>query len=150
MSGRILSRWGIATMLAAGLGMSVFVAAPARANGNDWVRVAVDIADVIYHSGQPYYRHGHGYGPRDRLVVVYDRYHRPVYYREVERVVYRPAPRARGYVPVYYPVHHAAPRYDAYRYNARHDHRYRDSRRDHRRDDRYDARYDRRRDGRGR
>ncbi len=144
MRGRVLSRWGVATMLAAGLGMSAFVAAPARAHDNDWVRVVVDIADVIYHAGQPYYRHGHGYAPHDRLVVVYDRYHRPVYYRQVERVAYRPVPRPRGYVPVYYAP---PPRHDYYRYNVRHDHRHRDSHRGNR----YDSRNDRhRRDGRGR
>ena len=53
----------------------------------------VDIADVVFRSGVPYYRYGH-YNPYDRLVVQRDRYGRPVYYRYVPptQVVYRAPP----------------------------------------------------------
>lgn len=96
----VLSRWVAAVALAAGLGVAGLSPAPARASdGDDLVRVIVDVADVIYHSGYPYYRHGYGnYGYRDRLIVVHDRYGRPVYYRNVPR--YRAGPpygNAYGY-----------------------------------------------------
>ena len=66
--------------LAASLGMAAF-AAPAPAQAQDsMARVLVDIADVVFRGGDPYYRHGR-YDSRDRLVVERDRYGRPVYYR---------------------------------------------------------------------
>lgn len=96
------SRWLFSAVLIAGLGVAAMAPAPARAS-DDLVRVLVDVADVIYHGGQPYYR----YGDRsryDRVVIVRDRYQRPSYYRYVPRdyrVVYRPGPpphaRAHGY-----------------------------------------------------
>ena len=58
----------------------------------------VDVADVIFQSGNPYYRYGNGYGYDNRLTVVPDRYGRPVYYRVVPR--YRAGPphgNAYGY-----------------------------------------------------
>ncbi|NLG58581.1 MAG: hypothetical protein GX538_00245 [Gammaproteobacteria bacterium] len=93
-----MSRWISSLALAAGIGLAAAAPAPAQAS-DDLVRVIVDVADVILHGGQPYYRHGN-YGRHDRLVVVHDRYGRPTYYRQVprsHRVVYqqpryRPAP----------------------------------------------------------
>ena len=59
--------------------------APAHAgDGDDLVRVLVDVADVVLRGGIPYYRHG-DYGYDDRLIVGRDRYGRPVYYRNVPR-----------------------------------------------------------------
>ncbi|RPE79691.1 hypothetical protein [Vulcaniibacterium tengchongense] len=133
-----LSRWLAPMILAAGLGVAAFAPAPAHADG---VRVIVDLGDVIFRDGYPYYRHG-GYGPRDRLVVVRDRWGRPVYYR----TVYRAGP----------PYGHAyghwrgpkskCDRYGrcaAYWYDARYD-RDRHNHRYHDRDRHYD-RYDRHR-----
>ncbi|GAB3754981.1 hypothetical protein [Lysobacter olei] len=95
----MLSRWIAPAVLATGLGVAGLSPAPAQAqSANDWARVIVDVADVIYRSGQPYYRYGN-YGYDDRLVVVRDRYGRPTYYRNVPRD-YRAGPpygRAHGY-----------------------------------------------------
>jgi len=92
-------RWLAPVVFAIGLGMAAMAPAPARAqSGDDLVRVLVDVADVMFRSGQPYYRHGH-YGHNDRLIVVRDRYGRPTYYRRVARS-YRPGPPygvAHGY-----------------------------------------------------
>ena len=78
------SRWLAPSVLAAALGMGFAVpAAPAQAQDN-LSRVLVDIADVVFQSGVPYYRYGHQ-GQNDRLVVQRDRYGRPVYYRYVPR-----------------------------------------------------------------
>ena len=42
------------------------------------VRVLVDVADLVFRSGRPcYHDHGHYYP----VVVEYDHWHRPVYYR---------------------------------------------------------------------
>ena len=80
-----LSRWLAPVVLAAGFGGMAMMPAPAHAqSGDDLVRVLVDVADVMFRSGTPYYRHGN-YGRDDRLVVVRDRYGRPVYYRQVRR-----------------------------------------------------------------
>ena len=96
------SRWLFTAVLAAGLGLAAMVPTPARAS-DDLVRVLVDVADVIYHGGQPYYRYGN-HDRYDRVVIVRDRYQRPSYYRYVPRntrVFYRPGPpphaRAHGY-----------------------------------------------------
>ncbi|MGH8083976.1 MAG: hypothetical protein ACREPV_01695 [Lysobacter sp.] len=82
----ILSRWLAPVVLAAGLGGGMAMTpAPAHAQGgDDLVRVLVDVADVMFRSGTPYYSHGN-YGHDDRLIVVRDRYGRPVYYRQVRR-----------------------------------------------------------------
>ena len=81
-----LTRWLASTVFAAGLGMAALGApAPVQAqDGDDLVRVIVDVADVIVRGGYPYYRYG-DYGYNDRLRVEHDRYGRPVYYRYVPR-----------------------------------------------------------------
>lgn len=78
-----LSRMFTPALLAAGLGFGAMVPAPAQAQDN-LSRVLVDIADVVFRSGDPYYRQGH-YGYNDRLVMGRDRYGRQVYYRVVPR-----------------------------------------------------------------
>lgn len=94
-----LSRWLAPVVLAAGFGVFAMAPVPAQAQSSqDIARVIVDVADVIFRSGQPYYRHGN-YGHNDRLIVVRDRYGRPTYYRQVNRA-YRPGPPygvAHGY-----------------------------------------------------
>ena len=75
-----LTRWLASTALAASLGMATLaVPAPAHAQ-DDLTRVIVDVADVIFRGGYPYYRYGDS-GYDDRLMVDRDRYGRPVYYR---------------------------------------------------------------------
>lgn len=71
-----------ALAIALGVGFAAPVA-PVQAQ-DDLTRVLVDIADVVFQSGVPYYRYG-DYGRYDRLVVQRDRYGRPVYYRYVPR-----------------------------------------------------------------
>lgn len=95
-----LTRWLASTALAAGLGMAALGApAPAHAQSDDdLVRVIVDVADVIFRGGYPYYRYG-DYGYNDRLIMERDRYGRPVYYRYEPRT-YRSGPpygNAYGY-----------------------------------------------------
>ncbi|QSX79542.1 hypothetical protein [Agrilutibacter solisilvae] len=81
-----LLRWLASAALAAGLGMAAMTPAPAHAqDGYQLARVVVDVADVIFRGGYPYYRYGNGYGYDDRLIVARDRYGRPVYYRQVAR-----------------------------------------------------------------
>lgn len=84
----ILSRWLAPAVLAAGLGLGAMAPAPAQAQNDDLVRVIVDVADVIFRGGYPYYRYDQRYGYNDRLIVVRDRYRGPVYYRYVPRTVY--------------------------------------------------------------
>jgi len=129
----ILSRWLAPAFLAAGLGLGAMAPAPAHAS-DDLARVIVDVADVIFHGGYPYYRPDRRYGYNDRLIVVRDRYRRPTYYRYVPRTVYY---RDSGY-------RHNPPYGVAHGYWR--DGRYWDGRRWHDRD-RYgrDDRYDRRR-----
>lgn len=81
-----LTRWIAPVAVALGLGMAALMPAPARAS-DDLVRIIVDVADIIYHRGNPYYRHGN-YGPYDRIVVVRDYRGRPNYYRHVPRSYY--------------------------------------------------------------
>lgn len=92
-----LSQWFAPIVLVAGFGLAA--PAPAQAQSADeLVRVIVDIADVVYHGGKPYYRHGN-YRSNDRLIVVRDRRGRSSYYRHVPRS-YRNGPpygRAVGY-----------------------------------------------------
>ena len=78
-----LARWLAPGVLAAALGMGAAIPAPAQAE-DDWVHVLVHVADVIVHGGHHYYRYG-GYGYGDRLVVRYDPYGHPIYYRTVPR-----------------------------------------------------------------
>ena len=146
-----VTRWLASTALAAGLGMATLAApAPAHAqSGDDLIRVIVDVADVIYRSGYPYYRYG-DYGYNDRLIVERDRYGRPVYYRMVDRGG-PPYGKAHGYWKKH--RHDSRVSCDRYgrcvtryydpRYDRRYDNRYYSYGRD--RYDRYD-RYDR--DGR--
>lgn len=95
----VLTRWLAGTALAAGLGMATLVAPmPAQAQSDDLTRVIVDVADVIFRGGYPYYRYG-DYGYNDRLIVDRDRYGRPLYYRVASRG-YRDGPpygKAHGY-----------------------------------------------------
>ncbi len=173
MNNNILSRIIAPAVLAAVLGLAALAPGKAHAS-DDLVRVLVNVADVIYHGGHPYYRHGN-YGRYDRVVIVRDRYHHPSYYRYVPRhhqVVYRPAPpRHVVYRPapprhvIYrtapprHVVYRQAPHYGYardYRASQRHDRYDRYDRRHDRRDYRHDRRHDRRddrrdrRDGRGR
>lgn len=93
-----LARWLAPVALAAALGAGALFPAPAHA-GEPSVRVIVDLGDVVFRNGYPYYRHG-GYGYDDRLIVERDRRGRPVYYRYLPRDAYRHGPpygNAYGY-----------------------------------------------------
>lgn len=75
-----LLRWLAPAALAAALGATALaMPSPARA-GDDLVRVLVDVADVIFRTGAPYYRDEHG--RYERLVVVRGPYG-PQYYRSL-------------------------------------------------------------------
>lgn len=94
------SRWLAPAVLTAVLGFGATVApAPVQAQ-DSLTRTLVDIADVVFRSGTPYYRNGDN-RYNDRLVVGRDRYGRTVYYRTVPRGGnYRNAPpygNAYGY-----------------------------------------------------
>jgi len=128
---RAPSLWMRAALLAIALGGAA-AALPSKAQAADvQVRVLVDVADLIFRSGRPYY-HDRGY--YQPVVVEYDRWHRPVYYRYAPRpvVVYRPAPPPRYYYapPRHYrapaPYHRASYAYDDRRHehdrHDRHDH----------------------------
>jgi hypothetical protein len=78
---QILTRWFAPALLAAGLGFGAMAPAPAQAQ-DSLTRVLVDVADVVFNGGTPYYRYGN-YSPDDRLVVGRDAYGRPIYYRQV-------------------------------------------------------------------
>lgn len=79
-----LSRWLAPAALVFAIGAGALVApAPARAH-DPLIRVVVDLGDVVFHAGRPYYRYGR-YGDDDRLIVERDRFGRPVYYRYVDR-----------------------------------------------------------------
>ncbi|MFT3897151.1 MAG: hypothetical protein QM719_05580 [Thermomonas sp.] len=84
----------LAIALGAGFAMPV---AQVRAQ-DELARVLVDIGDVVFRAGVPYYRFG-DYGRYDRLFVQRDRYGRPVYYR---------------YVPVRVSARQGSPRGNAY------------------------------------
>lgn len=77
------ARWLAPAALAAALGAGALFPATAHAD-DDMIRVIVDVADIAFRSGHPYYRHGN-YGYNDRLVVSRDHRGRPVYYRHVPR-----------------------------------------------------------------
>ena len=68
----ILSRWLAPAVIVAGLGFGALAPAPVQAQDDVLTRVLVDIADVVFNNGVPYYRYGH-YGYDDRLVVGRDR-----------------------------------------------------------------------------
>ncbi len=148
----------MAPLLAAGLGLAALLPAP-QARAAD-IRVFVDLGDLVFRAGVPYYRYGGAY---DRVFVEYDRYGRPYYYRRMpDRVVYRYAPPPpRGHAWGYWengPGSWRCNRYNRCYWDARarvdwrevrHDRR--EDRRDDRRDwreDRRDDRYDDRRDAR--
>ncbi len=78
-----ITRWLAPAALAAALGAGALFPSPARAD-DDLVRVIVDVAEIVFRSGQPYYRYG-DYGHDSRLVVSRDHRGRPVYYRYVPR-----------------------------------------------------------------
>jgi len=74
-----LARWLAPAALAATLAAGAALPAPAQAAGPS-VRLIVDLGDVVFRNGQPYYRYGN-YGYDDRLIVERDYRGRPVYYR---------------------------------------------------------------------
>lgn len=130
----ILARWIAPAALAAALGAGALIPAPAQAR-DDLVRVIVDLPDIVFRSGHPYYRHGGNYGYNDRLIVERDRRGRPVYYRYVPREAY----------------HRGPPYGNAYGYHRNRDNRYSRQVCDSRgrcRVEYYDPRYDRRDDWR--
>lgn len=146
----LATRWLGSTALAAALALTAFAAPAPAVAAEPKLRVIVDLGDVIFRNGHPYYRHG-SYGYDDRLIVERDRRGRPIYYRYAPRD-YRDGPPygnawgyhrnrdlrerricdSRGRCRVEY--------YDP-RYDRRDDRRY---------DDRYYSRYDRRWDDRRR
>lgn len=99
-----LSRWLAPATLAAALGAASLAPKPAQAQSmDDLMQVIVNVADVAFRGGQPYYRYG-DYGQDDRLIMRRDRYGRPVYYRVVQDGRYNtgyntgaPYGRAYGY-----------------------------------------------------
>jgi hypothetical protein len=106
-----ISRFLAPSVLAVALGAGFALPAPPVQAQDDLTRVLVDIADVVFRAGVPYYRYG-DYGRYDRLVVQPDRYGRPVYYR---------------YMPVPVPVYRGSPHGNAYGYRRNDwDHGYRD------------------------
>lgn len=76
-----LSRWLAPAVLAAGLGFGAMAPAPVQAQ-DSLTRVLVNLADVVFNNGTPYYRYGDD-GSNAPLVVGRDAYGRPVYYRQV-------------------------------------------------------------------
>ena len=104
------SRWVLSAVLAAGLGVGA-MAAPAPAHAQDALtRVLVDVADVVFNDGSPYYRYG-GYIPANRLLVGRDAYGRPVYYRQVP---YSRGGYAAPYAPRVVYDRYGRPIYDGY------------------------------------
>lgn len=79
-----MSHWLAPVVLGVAAAGASLMPAPARAS-DDFIRILVDASDVIFRSGYPYYRHNSGYNYNDRLIVVRDRYGRPVYYRNAPR-----------------------------------------------------------------
>ena len=97
-----LSKYIAPAVLAAGFAFTALTPKVAHAQDDALTRVIVDVADVVLRGGQPYYRYGY-YRDQDRLVVVRDRYGRPVYYRVVDNRRYDDRYRyANRPVPVYY------------------------------------------------
>jgi hypothetical protein len=117
-------------LLAAALAGAATLLPASRAHAADvQVRILVDVADLIYRSGRPYYYDRGYYQP---VVVEYDHWRRPVYYRYAPRpvVVHRLPPRyyappARHYYtpPRHYHAPHYRVSYNDYRHDRdRHDH----------------------------
>jgi hypothetical protein len=136
-----IARWLAPAALVAALGAGALMPAPARAD-DDLIRVLVDVADIVFRNGQPYYRHGHD-GYDDRLIVSRDRYGRPIYYRYVPRNAYRDDP-PYGYAYGYHRNRDGFVRDPDGRYS-----RQRCDSRGRCRIEYYDPRYDRRDDGYG-
>lgn len=138
----IVSRWIAPAALAVGLGFAAMTPAPAQAQ-DALTRVLVDLADVVFNNGTPYYRYGN-YGYDDRLVAGRDRYGRTVYYRQVPyAAVTRPVGYDRYGRPIYGQYRHdrSAPPYgNAYGY-------YRNGPRNDRFQDRHGRGHDDERDG---
>ena len=136
-----VTRWLASTALAAGLGLAT-LAAPTQVqaqSNDDLVRVIVDVADVIFRGGYPYYRYG-DYGYNDRLIVERDRYGRPVYYRYQPRDYNHRSGPPYGNAYGYWKKHPQATRLSCDR-KGRCVTRYYDPRYDRRYDNRYDNRY---------
>lgn len=95
----LFSRLLVPSVLAIALGIGFAMPVAQVRAQDDLARVLVDIADVTFRAGVPYYRYG-DYGRYDRLILQRDRYGRPVYYRYVPvRVSVRqdpPHPNAYG------------------------------------------------------
>ncbi|MGY4514910.1 hypothetical protein [Lysobacter sp. HA18] len=92
-----LTRWVAPAVLAATLGVASLAPAPAKAQSMDQLtQMIVNIADVAFRGGQPYYSGGN-YSADDRLIVRQDAYGRPVYYRVVNNNAYN-----NGYNSNYY------------------------------------------------
>lgn len=128
--------WLPVALLALALGATAVL--PAKAQAADvQVRILVDVADLVFRSGRPYYYDQGYYQP---VVMEYDPWRRPVYYRYGPRpvVVYRPPPRyyapPRHYAPP--PRQYSAPYYRAGYGDYRRDDRRRDDRGNHDRDPR--------------
>ncbi len=93
-----LARWLAPAALAATLAAGAALPAPAQAAGPS-IRLVVDLGDVVFRNGQPYYRYGN-YGYDDRLIVERDYRGRPVYYRHAPQYDNRYGPpygNAYGY-----------------------------------------------------
>lgn len=70
--------FGPTAILAGILGAAALAPVPVQAQSSDEiVRTLVQVADVIFRNGQPYYR----YGSNEPLAVGRDQYGRTVYYR---------------------------------------------------------------------
>ena len=152
----LVHRWLATAALAAGLGMGAMSPTPAQAQDRYAAeRVVVDLADVIFRGGHPYYRYGNNHGYDDRLIVVRDRYGRPVYYRQVPQYARSGPPygNAYGYYNNRYSDRYSrtysqrrvscdrrgncVTRYYDPRYDNRYDNRYYNDRHDDRYEDRY-------------
>lgn len=92
------------------LSLGALVATPLRAEiSEEQMRVAVNVIDLIFRSGLPYYYERGYYYP---VMVEYDHLHRPVYYRYVTRPVVVPVTPPGYYAPPrYYPPVPVTPRY---------------------------------------
>lgn len=116
--------WWPLALLVLALGSTAAVVPGAARAADVQVRVLVDVADLIFRSGQPYYYDRGYYQP---VAVEYDAWRRPVYYRYAPQpvVIYRPAPRHYGPPPRYAPPprHHRYALSPVYRvgYGSRHD-----------------------------
>lgn len=122
--------WLPAALLALSLG-GVAATVPGQAQAADvQVRILVDVADLIFRSGRPYY-YDYGQGYYQPVVVEYDAWRRPVYYRYApppppppvvvyrQPVYYYAPPPPRHYAPP--PRHHSPSSYYRASHGKRHD-----------------------------